>query len=248
MPTNDVTQETGDSRFLKPPGRLRDDLYLALVKMIEEELPPGSRLPSEVTVAERFGVSRPTVRETLARMREEGIISSRRGSGSYVSERVSASAQRVSPTFSPINSFQQIGHAYDYRKAVEGEAAYFAALNASEAQLQAIRLALADLEKAVEQRASSGDTDFAFHLAVAQASGNNWFVEALEAMSEQVNIVIDIARKLSLGKSEAHLRAVQNEHVAIFDAIARKEADSAREAMRMHLSNTCERIFRGQSV
>jgi GntR family transcriptional regulator, transcriptional repressor for pyruvate dehydrogenase complex len=141
----------------------------------------------------------------------------------------------------------QIRHAYDFRKAVEGDAAFLAALNGSQPQINAIRLALEGLEKAVEQRTSSADVDFSFHLAITHASGNVWFTDALTAMHDQIETVIDIARKLSLGKSESHLRAVQHEHVAIFDAIIQKDPDRARDAMRSHLTNTCDRIFSGQS-
>jgi DNA-binding FadR family transcriptional regulator len=235
------------SGTLRTPKRLSDDLYSALVRMIDLEFAPGAKLPPETAMAARFGISRPTVRETLAKMREEGLIVSRRGSGSYVAENAKASPTNILPAFSAIDSFQQIKHAYEFRKAVEGEAAFIAAASRSAADLQAVGVAFARLEESVEHRESGPDVDFAFHLAIARASGNAWFADALLAMKGQIQTVIDIARQLSLGKSESHLRAVQSEHVAIYEAIRRQSPEAARDAMRNHLSNTCNRIFNGQS-
>lgn len=240
-------QKEAASGLLRPAKRLTDDLYLALLKLVRDEFSPGDRLPPETTMAERFGVSRPTVRETLARLREEGLIISRRGSGSYVAENGGAAAPKLMPAFSAIDSFQQIRHAYEFRKAIEGEAAHIAASVRSEADLQAVRQAIARLEESVTHREAGPDVDFAFHLAIARASGNAWFADALIAMKPQIQTVIDIARRLSLGKSEAHLRTVQNEHVAIYDAIRDHKPAAARDAMRLHLTTTCNRIFNGQT-
>jgi DNA-binding FadR family transcriptional regulator len=247
MPNDPVSAKGTRTEWLHPPRRLADDLYESLVKLIAVDLPAGARLPPETALAERFGVSRPTVRETLARMREEGLIVSRRGSGSYVAE-PPASTFDVAPAFSAIDSFHQIKQAYEFRKAVEGEAAFVAASSCTDDQLRLVRLSLVQLEESVALRAAGPNADFAFHLAVARASGNTWFANALLAMKNQIEVTIDIARKLSLGKSESHLRDVQNEHVAIYDAIARHDAEGARSAMRDHLTNTCNRIFHGQSL
>lgn len=236
------------AEVLRPPKRLSDDLHAAIVRMIDGEFPSGAKLPPETSLAERFGVSRPTIRETLARLRDEGLIHSRRGSGSYVATQALPSMTTPPPAFSAIDSFQQIKHAYEFRKAIEGDAAYIAAAARSEADLQAIRIAFTRLEESVTHRESGPEADFAFHMAVARASGNAWFADALMAMKSQVETVIDIARRLSLGKSEAHLRDVQNEHVAIFEAISQQQPDAARDAMRTHLRNTCNRIFNGQSA
>ena len=66
---------------IRPARRLGDELYESLTSKIERrEWPEGGRLPTETVLAEQYGVSRPTVRETLARLRDDGLIASRRGS------------------------------------------------------------------------------------------------------------------------------------------------------------------------
>jgi GntR family transcriptional regulator, transcriptional repressor for pyruvate dehydrogenase complex len=240
---------------IRPVRRLGDDLYRSLAAMIvSDDLPEGARLPPEMDLALQYGVSRPTVRETLARLRDEGLIASRRGSGSYVQRRAMGFTETkvgsapLQPSFREIDSVEQIKNCYEFRKAVEGEAAALAADAHSEALLAEIRKAVAGLDRAVAERAVGADADFQFHLALAAASRNSWFVAALQAMRRQIETTIDIARKLSLNKPQSHLDAVQSEHVAIYDAIRRRDPAGAREAMRSHLTNTCDRIFRGPSL
>jgi GntR family transcriptional repressor for pyruvate dehydrogenase complex len=226
--------------------RLGDKLFDALTAMIERnEIVEGQRLPSETALAERFGVSRPTVRETLARLRDEGLIASRRGSGSYVQALPQDRTAIHTPAFRVVDSFNQIRQCYEFRAAVEGESAFLAATARSEAQLAELRGAIALLDQSISARALGVEADFSFHLLVATASGNSWFVSALQAMRAQIEVSIEIARRLSLHKSDAHLVAVQAEHVAILDAIAGQDGAGAREAMRDHLSSTCNRIFGG---
>jgi len=231
---------------IRPVKRLGDELYAALAAMIERhEMPEGTRLPAETALAEQYGVSRPTVRETLARLREEGLIASRRGSGSFVQARQQDLAPPAKPTFREVDSFEQIKQCYQFRMAVEGDAALLAAENRTEAHLAAIRKAIDELDRSFADRMVGAAADFRFHAAVARASGNSWFASALEAMRSQIEITIDVARRLSLSKNDEHLQRIQSDHAAIFDAIKARDAAGARSAMREHLAKTCDRLLRG---
>ena len=234
----------------RPAKRLGDDLYRSLAAMIErQDLPEGARLPGELSLAESFGVSRPIVRETLARMRDEGLIASRRGSGSFVRRKGFVEAGVAAPpAYHAIDSFAEIKQNYVFRRAVEGEAALLAAQARSDAQLAGIARAISRLDRSIAERAIGADVDFEFHVAVAAATGNSWFVATLQAMRAQIELIVDIARKLSLAKSHAHLVDVQGEHVAIHDASRRRDGEAARAAMRDHLDRTCDRIFRGTDL
>lgn len=231
---------------IRPAPRLGDDLYRSLASMIDrQELPEGARLPAEIELASQYGVSRPTVRETLARLRDEGVIVSRRGSGSYVQRRPSPVAPTAAPTYRAIDSVEQIKQSYEFRRAVEGEAAFLAAQTHAESHIADIARALTHLDQAVSERAVGAGADFRFHLAVAAATRNSWFVATLQAMRAQIEVTIEIARTLSLSRSAAHLQAIQGEHVAIYEAIRRRDSEAARDAMRDHLSKTHDRILLG---
>jgi DNA-binding FadR family transcriptional regulator len=209
------------------------------------ELAEGARLPAETVLAQQFGVSRPIVRETLARLREEGLVASRRGSGSFVQRRPPPPAAQAVPAFHEIDSVEQIRQSYEFRRAVEGDAAFLAARMGGAPQLEDLRRAIERLDEAVAAKVVGSEADFQFHAAVARASGNSWFISALEAMRGQIEQTIGIARTLSLGSPDGRLQAVQAEHVAVYDAIRRRDPSAAREAMREHLKRTCDRIFRG---
>ncbi len=237
-------------------GRLGDHLYAAILTMIDRQnLVEGARLPPENELAVLFGVSRPTVRETLSRLRDDGIIVSRRGSGSYVARRISPEAvkQPEAPeihemseaTFERIDSFEQIQKCYEFRKAIEGEAAALAALRITPENYAKIEAACDVLGHDITEGQLGSNSDFDFHLAVAHAAGNDWFMTALSAMRPQIELSIDIARTLSFHRSLAHMQTVQAEHIAVLDAIRARDSERAKAAMREHLSRTCNRIFRG---
>src|SRR3712207_5305575 len=122
-----------------------------------------SKLPTESELAERFGVSRPTVREALSRLRSDGIIASRRGSGSYVVRKPDENLLR----FAPIESIADIQRCYAFRTWVEAGAAELAAEMRDQYDLNAIQAAYDAMAKALETGALGVDEDLAFHNAIA---------------------------------------------------------------------------------
>jgi GntR family transcriptional repressor for pyruvate dehydrogenase complex len=232
--------------IIRPSRRLGDELYEALVGLIDRgELTDGSRLPPETEIAQNYGVSRPIVRETLSRLRDDGLIISRRGSGSYVKRTPANLALAARIEFGQINSLDQVAKCFSFRIAIEGEAACHAAVNRSAADLAMIQENLARLSSVIAANQVGGEVDYGFHMAVTRASGNEWFVSAMLAMRQQIQFTIDLARTLSLSRSAEHIQGVQTEHVLIYNAIEAGEQEAAKAAMRQHLSNTCDRIFRG---
>ena len=112
----------------------------------------SSRLPSESELSRRFGASRPIVREALARLRDDGLIVSRQGSGSYVQRRPDAAVLR----FVPVGSVADIQRCFEFRVGLEGAAAALAAERWEEEDLTEIRqAALLDLETASARAASA---------------------------------------------------------------------------------------------
>jgi DNA-binding GntR family transcriptional regulator len=67
------------------------------------------------------------------------------------------------------------------------------------------------------------------------------------AMRQQIEFTIDLARTLSMSRTAEHIQGVQTEHVMIYNAIEAGDQEVAKAAMRQHLSNACDRIFKGPS-
>jgi DNA-binding FadR family transcriptional regulator len=223
-----------------------DHLYERLASLIEGgDFGQGSRLPAESELARRFDVSRPMVREVLSRLRENGFIVSRKGAGSFVQPRSCHAADRAGLGFAPISSLAQIRQCYDFRMAVEGDAAYWAARNRTAETLVPLRDALDRMEDAITRRVVGMDADRDFHLAVAHASANGFFRTAMNAMRPSIAFVVNLSRSLSLTRPVEHMRVVQAEHIAIFAAIEASDSEAARNTMRKHIGDTWTRIFEG---
>lgn len=217
------------------PGRVYSDI---LSRIIEGEYREGDRLPSEHTLAERFETSRPTVREALAQLRADGIIATRQGSGTTVRRRPDPALRR----FAPLESLSDIRRCYEFRLMTEVGGAALAAQKADEADLDAIQRAWETLQQVVRSEGIGAHDDFAFHLAVARASKNQFFITALSFIHEQVEVSMSLSRKLSLVKSIERQQCVQQEHLAVLEAIRRRDSRGAEQAMRVHLGNAMERM------
>jgi DNA-binding FadR family transcriptional regulator len=216
------------------------DRILELV--VDGEAGDSRRLPTEVELARRLGVSRPTIREALARLREDGVIVSRRGSGTYVQRVPSKSIL----SFAPLSSIADMQRCFDFRIALEGEAAFHAGQPGRSANFAELDAALASLERAAEG-ALATEEDFAFHLAVARLSENRFFEATLLSLKDSVLTGMTVTRNLSLMRPRARLLAVVEEHVTIADAIRASNPEQARQAMRQHLTNAKRRVFEGAS-
>ncbi len=236
-------QTSGDSIHAE---RLTDVLYQRLASLIDEgDFVVGGRLPSETSLAQRFGVSRPLVREVLSRLRENGVIVSRKGAGSFVQRPSTAAPEPNALTFAPSSSLAQVKKGYEFRIGLEGEAAFWAAQNRSAKSLADMQAALYRLEEAIEGRSVGVDADYDFHLAVARASANQFFEAVMISMRAPITFAINLSRSLSLTRPVERLLAVQAEHVAIFQAIEAGDKIAAGSAMRRHIRNTCNKVFEG---
>lgn len=220
-------------------GKLADRVYEDLLGWItRERLTEGSKLPAEEKLAKQFSVSRPVVREALLRLRSDGIIVSRHGSGSYIQHR----PQKEFFDFAPVGGVADLMRCFEYRIALEGEAAWLAARRRTTTDLKAIADALHAMDKAAASRVVASDWDVKFHRAVAVATKNELFVTTMDSLSEYMIAGMNVTRNLSLQINRARLELVQSEHVAILKAIEAQEPATAREAMRAHILNARNRM------
>lgn len=233
--------------FTSPAARdrsLSDRAYENILAMIADgEFRIGSKLPTEHVLSKQLEVSRPVLRRALKQLREDGVIISRQGSGSYVQRR----PEGAMLGFAPVGSIADIQRTFEFRAAVEGEAAYIAAHRRSENDLDLIKAALDELDRCVRDAELGVDADEAFHTAVCVASDNQYFSAARTSMKSNILTGMNLTRSLSLTKTQARMELVQHEHYAIYDALVARDADAAREAMRAHINNARKRVFEGTS-
>ena len=221
-------------------GSLPDRIYARVVEAIlRGDFAPHNKLPTEEALSAQFGVSRPTVREALARLRSDGIIDSRRGAGSTV---IRAPGTPVVAA-TPVKSLADIERYYAFRSCVEMGAAAGAAEFRDADDLEALQQAFEALNTAMEGGESGADEDVRFHLAIARASHNPFFVTTIDTTVAPIRQFIELARNATDKKSLARVRTTQAEHQAIVDAIVRRSPGDAAEAIRIHILNAKRRIF-----
>ncbi|MEZ5753627.1 MAG: FadR/GntR family transcriptional regulator [Paracoccaceae bacterium] len=209
--------------------------------ILNGEYGPDERLPGENVLAEQHQVSRPVVRAALLRLREEGLITSRQGAGSFVSAPVTPRPI----AFQPLETIADLQRCYEFRLTIEPEAAALAATRRGDAQLAEIGTCLQIMREATERRSHREDADFDFHLAITAAANNQYFETSMRALREHIAIGMKF-HGLSLQAVRGGLDHVLDEHAAIFDAIRRGEAEIARDCMRRHITGSRDRLFEGR--
>ena len=200
----------------------------------------GERLPTEHDLAAEFEVSRPVVREALRRLRERGLIYSRRGAGSFVRQ----AGLREPLGFGPLTSVADLERCYEFRMTIEPEAAA-AACRAQGAALARIEAALELLRDATARARHREDTDFAFHAAIAKASENRYFAIAMEALADHIAVGMRFHGQ-SLKQTPHGLSQVYEEHARISAAIRDGRPEAARAGMLGHLRGSRSRVFEGR--
>ena len=249
--TTDETVGSAGERALPPrlPEPLPGDGTLAGVPcdQLAERIrigtyAPGGRLPSETRLAVEFAVSRPIVRAALARLRQSQMIVSRRGSGSFVA----ADDGGGSSGFGPLESVADIATWYDFRKLIEPEIAALAAAAASDAQLQAIERAAAELEQTLDAGGSGVELDIVLHAAIAEAAGNRFLSQTLRMLRPHLHFVASFARRLGRTGYLTGRTQAREEHRRIVDALAARDVEASRAAMRTHIEASQRRVFTGE--
>jgi DNA-binding FadR family transcriptional regulator len=209
-------------RSRAPRSPLVQRVYQRLLAQITAgDYRQNQRLPGEHELAAQFAVSRPVVREALGFLREEGLVYSRQGAGSFVSTRGKESGGL---SYAPVETIADIQRCYDFRLTIEPDCAFYAAQRRNETALHAISTALGLLRNATESHYHRSDADFAFHVAIAEASNNHYYVSSLLALKNQIGVVMKF-HGASLLSPSLRLDGVFQEHHAIIRrfAIARRK-------------------------
>ncbi len=235
-----VSDDTEDRGTFK--GALNDRVYDYIVsQIVVGAFALNARLPTEMQLAEKLSVSRPVVRQALGRLKDDGLVVSRQGAGTFVVRRP---AHQVF-SFADVGSIADIQKCFVFRMAVESEAAALAATEHDAASLQHLEQALGDLERVLKGGTGGIDEDIAFHQAVAAAADNRFFLSTMAAVASQIRVGISLNRSLTLQQPASRRSAVLTEHRAIYEAIASRDTAGARSAMHQHLENARLRIFEG---
>jgi GntR family transcriptional repressor for pyruvate dehydrogenase complex len=192
------------------------------------ELPPGARLPSERRISEQMSVSRSVVREALNRLKTQGLVRIRHGSGAVVED---ANSRPVAESLERLLRRTAGGPPalIEVRLCLETEIAGLAAERRTDEHLRRLEEANAALAVAGQGLEETVAADLAFHMELARAGGNAIFLAVLEPI--QSLLLLSRRRTISGFGIEPALVG----HRAILAAVRERDAAAARSAMAEHL-------------
>ncbi len=196
-------------------------------------LKPGDKLPSERDLAERFEVSRPTVREAMRALSVLGIVEIRHGGGAFVT------ALRATELLGPLNFFLSLSEVsieklYEARRLIEGEICALAASRVDAAFCAELEAMIEKQEVVKENVDAYLAIDSRFHERLAEASGNPFLARAAQSL----NVLGIEFRRASAVTGQAQSRSIAD-HRRILAALRAGDVAGSRAAMEAHM----EQVF-----
>jgi DNA-binding FadR family transcriptional regulator len=132
-------------------------------------------------------------------------------------------------------------HIIELRRGLDAEIAFLAAKRRKRDQMAAIKRALTDIERASKAGRAAAAEDLAFHLSIAQATGNPLFPELLRFLNQFLNIAVRVTRA-NEDRREEFAEQSRVEHIAIVRAIEAQDSEAAATAAKTHMVNAAVRI------
>lgn len=218
-------------------ARLREQVCREIRdRILAGEFPDNLKLPTESALSDRFGVSRSVVRAALDQLRREGLVETRRGSGSFVNHKTSDPSDSIQT----IAGLGDLVHCQETRVFFEGEMAFLAAERRDDDDLKAIKSALDDMKRGGHPFLGTAESDYEFHIAVMAAAKNDFAFSLYKSIRHQIMVGLRLGRSLLPLLPEATMQNVIAEHTEVYNAIRDRDAPRARAAMRAHID-----FFRG---
>jgi GntR family transcriptional regulator, transcriptional repressor for pyruvate dehydrogenase complex len=243
-----ASANSGGMNTIDRPSSLADEAYQRLSLQLDLNVwKVGEKLPTEMALAESLGVSRPVIREALARLRADGRIETRQGAGAFVADRNKIAAFRMAAPSIHQSAADAEREVLELRQIVEAGAAELAAQRRTDADLQAIRFALEGMHAALAQRTDGSHHDDAFHAAIAHASHNSQIAKFVEFLGAQFSD----SRKATwddIGYGVGIATVGQSDHAAIYKAIVAGDGAKAKRISHSHVQRAIDRIDQRAAV
>jgi DNA-binding FadR family transcriptional regulator len=213
--------------------RLFQSVAAEIAGLIDDgAFPSGTRLPGERELAERFGVSRVTIREAEIALQAVGRLEIKTGSGVYVSENSSV----ITGSLPSASAFEVT----EARLLIESEAAALAAQNISDEELSLLAELVESMRTGDEDAANEADR--AFHSTIAEASHNAAMIHTVKTLWRmRVDLPEVKATYAAVCVHDVDTRAA--EHLAVYEALKARDSVGARAAMRDHFHRLIESML-----
>jgi GntR family transcriptional repressor for pyruvate dehydrogenase complex len=211
--------------------RLHEDIVQQFHGLIRQgKLKHGDRLPSERDLAERFKVSRSSVREAIRSLELQGLVVSRRGAGTFINtENLDSIVALVAAALN--TDGDNLADIFEMRHLLEPSLAALAARRASSEEMERMRQILEEQRRQIEAGETGVESDTAFHFALASATHNAAVVKVVSAVED----ILQKSRDQSLQEPGRPQRSLAS-HCQILDMIEARDVAGAQRAMEHHLT------------
>jgi GntR family transcriptional repressor for pyruvate dehydrogenase complex len=228
-------------------GTLTQKLVSSMSEQIRSgAIRAGDKLPTEFEIVREQGVSRTVVREAISQLQAARLVETRHGIGTFVLEPPRETDLRIDP--SEIVTVRDVLAMLELRISLETEAAGLAAARRSDEQLKDMLAALDAFRLNLEDGGDTVGPDYRFHLQIAQATENRYFTEIMRNLGLATIPRSRVSAVPSSAEYVLYLRGVNREHEQIYQAVAGRDPEAARAAMRSHLTNSRERLRRAHDA
>ncbi len=226
------------------PAKLADTIADHLEQMIlEGSLRPGERLLAERELAQRFDVSRPSLREALEKLEKRGLLTSGRGGSTFVAPLLGEGF--TEPLYAALASRPETTFDYlEFRRFVEGSAAYFAALRGTDVDRALIRECFETMEIAhgKDDPSDEADADAAFHMSVYEASHNLVMLHIMRSLSDMLRKDV-FYNRAKLYQRQGVRELLLEQHRAVYQTVMAGDPAAARAAAEAHIDFTRDALL-----
>ncbi len=215
-------------------------VYMKIVEQVRDlinkgKLKAGDRLPSEHILAEKFGTSRPSVREALSALEILEITESRGGKGNFIKNNLNLPVYEQK--FKELEKEQSPFELLEARKAVEGEVIGLAARKATKEDIAAIQESLDKMKDATTDISETMKFDREFHVNIARAAHNTVLLSIMTYLADGLKEDLWLNIKGKSWSIPGRPQRYIEEHINILNAIKNKDSKNASKIIRTHLAS-----------
>ncbi|WP_373230997.1 FadR/GntR family transcriptional regulator [Cohnella sp.] len=204
--------------------------------IVDGKLKVGDKLPSTKEMSESFGVGRSTTREALSALKAMGLIEIRQGGVCRVIRNAPAEITIPELDYLRMNR-ETLLELLEARQALEVSNAAAAAVKRTDEDLADFKTIILEMKHSIGQDMEGERTDLLFHLLLAKSAHNTIMLKLFESIANQLETAIREVRRVELYSNQKVAERLYLEHLAIYEAVSKQDAELAAKTMRKHLQH-----------
>lgn len=223
-------------RIMKKNKMLSQSVADNILSMItiEKRFSAGDKLPNEIELSEELNVSRTTLREAIRILVAYDILEIQRGKGTYVTKTAFDQKDILSQLREVKVNAKDL---YEMRLIFEPEAAYFAAIRGTDAEIKRILELGKRIEQEILKHEDRTDDEHSFHKAIAQATHNEFINKLMPILYQAISKGVVLSNSSDKATSDT-----LHDHRMIMEFLEQRNAEGTRNAMKIHIMHAIKEL------